>query len=171
MDGRLQTTDRFDALTAEAHTRGRYYYTIAYRIVRDADAAEDAVQQAFVKAIEHRDALRNEAALRAWLARTTVNQSLQCLRRRKTERRVLSNVGTLETDQTSADPGNQLAIQETIGEALADLPEPTRTIVVLRLMHGLSGKETAQRLACSASEISRRLHAGIDRLRVTLGKE
>ncbi len=57
---------------------------------------------------------------------------------------------------------------DCFANALAELPELTQTVVVLRLVEQLSGKEVKAILGCSGSEVSRRLHAGMDHLRERL---
>jgi len=54
--------------------------------------------------------------------------------------------------------------------ALATLPEALREVLVLRMMQGISGNEVAELLGISAAEVSRRLHAGMQRLREFLGE-
>ena len=49
--------------------------------------------------------------------------------------------------------------------SIAELPEQTQLVIVLRLVEGMSGNEVKSLLGCSASEVSRRLHNGMDHLR------
>ena len=55
-------------------------------------------------------------------------------------------------------------------DSLAELPEPTQVVVVLRLLEGMAGNEVKAVLGCSASEVSRRLHHGMEHLRQRLSK-
>jgi len=139
---------------------------LAYGILRDAHAAEDVCQQAFLRACECGPATGQSAALHAWLAKVVVNESLQLLRRKKCERSVLQNASWSRqaTAQSGANPG----VREQVMVALAELPETTRLVVVLRIMEGISGNEVKELLGCSASEVSRRLYLGVEELRTRL---
>lgn len=151
-------------LVEQAERHGRYFFRVAYGIVRDTAAAEDACQQALLKACQQEQAIRDADRLRPWLTRVVVNESLQQLRRRRRERQAYEQRG--QEQMHSIGPGDEgLAVRETVRLALEELPEPTRTIVVLRLMNGFTGNEVKTMLGCSASEVSRRLHAGMEELR------
>jgi RNA polymerase sigma-70 factor (ECF subfamily) len=154
-------------LTDQACVSGRLLFTLAYKILRDVDAAEDACQQAFLKAWQHQGTLQSRESLRAWLAQTVVNESLGVYRRRQTEKRILRQQAQTATAvvQEVVDPGEQ---REEVLSHVSQLPEPIRTVVVLRLLEGLSGNEVKELLGCSAAEVSRRLHEGLDLLREKL---
>jgi len=154
------------SLAAQVKTSGHLCFRVAFGILRDSVAAEDACQQAYLKAWEMRGQLRDGAALRAWLLRVVVNESLQTLRRSKTERRVMENQVETRADEPSA--ARKLALRESILLAMKELPEATQAVVVMRLMDGRSGNEVKELLDCSASEVSRRLHDGIEALRELL---
>jgi RNA polymerase sigma factor (sigma-70 family) len=155
-------------LAGQVEANGRLCFRVAFGVLGQAAAAEDACQQAFLKAWESREKIQDAAALRAWLLRVVVNEALQALRRSKTERRVLND----QIERRAGEPAvaNQNDMRESILLALAGLPEPTRTIVVMRLMDGRSGNEVKEFLGCSASEVSRRLHDGIAMLRGSLAE-
>ena len=74
-------------LAYQVHASGRSLFKVAFDILHDAAAAEDACQQAFLKAWEHQDSLRSAGALRAWLTQTVIHESLAVYRRRRTEGR------------------------------------------------------------------------------------
>ena len=95
-----------------------------------------------------------------------INESLQMLRRRKVERRVLAQ--THRPTATVEPPDEAIESAACVRTALVDLPERTREVVVLRVMLGYSGQETATLLELSASDVSRRLYGGLDSLRAVL---
>ena len=149
-------------LTQQVRERGRWYLHLAYRVVGDVEAAEDACQRAFCRAWERRDEIRDPNALRNWLARTVVNEALQLLRRRQIERRALAEQ---PNGEPATGPAEGVAQRDGVWRAVAMLEEPTRSIVVLRVVHGFSGNEVKRMFGCSAAEVSRRLHAGMAALR------
>lgn len=147
----------------EVKRRGRLFYRLAFGILRDAQAAEDVCQQAFLKAWQRRGQLRSSDALPAWLTRVVTNESLQAVRRRQRVQPVDATDWLAETGSVGADERDER--RQHIQAALAELPEQTRAIVVLRLIEGLSGKEVTALLGLSAPEVSRRLHQGMEQLR------
>ena len=116
-----------------------------------------------MKAWQHRGLLRHRAALGGWLVRVVTNESLQVLRRRKVAAKATALQGLRLTRPMG--PDKQVELKDTVMMALGKLPERTRLVVVLRLMQGRSGNEVKQMLDCSASEVSRHLHDGMERLR------
>jgi RNA polymerase sigma-70 factor, ECF subfamily len=153
------------ALGEQIRQRGRLYFLLAYRIVHDEQVAEDVCQHALCQAWQHREKIGSQAALGAWLSRTVINRAVEVLRRRGTERRFLSQ---LPATTHAAGPGEQAARHEAVWAALATLEEPTRTVVTLRLVEGFTGQEVKDLMGISASEVSRRLHRGMDHLRARL---
>jgi RNA polymerase sigma-70 factor (ECF subfamily) len=141
----------------------RLFFHLAYGVLRDADRSEDACQQALLQAWRHRDEIRETGALRGWLSRTIINESLAMLRRQQTEERLLQQQPS--SPNGSEDPAETVATRDLVVAGLAELAEPTRTVVVLRTMQGMSGGEVSRFLHVSHSEVSRRLHLGLEQLR------
>ena len=158
---------------AQVAEHGRVLYVIAWRILRDTAAAEDACQQTFLKAWQWRERLERDGGedgqIGPWLRKVVVNESLALLRRRRTEAAGRGTVAALA--KSTPDPAEQFAEHEFVAAALAALPEPTRTIVRLRVVDGISGNDVARAMGCSASEVSRRLHAGMEQLRRVLVRQ
>ena len=152
------------ALCEHVHGQGRLLFRLAYSLLRDAAAAEDACQQPFLKAWEERERIRSHRALRPWLVRTVTNASLQIVRRRRIEQRAVRAEAQGREDVMIA-PVHEGDIREALLDALAKLPELTRMVVVLRVMRGMSGNEAKDLIGCSAAEVSRHLHRGLEQLR------
>lgn len=156
-------SDWDDLLAEQLRSHKRLFYRIAFGIVHDHGHAEDLCQQAIVKACEFRAQLQDGPALRAWLARTISNLSLAHRRRRSTEKRVLTNHVQDLTEMGDTVAG--LARIEGVEGALKKLPEEVRTVVILRLMQGVSGNEAKEFLDTSAADVSRKLKLGMGLLR------
>jgi RNA polymerase sigma-70 factor (ECF subfamily) len=158
------TTENWETILVEQVRRsGRLLFRLAFGILRDAGAAEDLCQQAFMRAWQGRGRMRDPVALQAWLTRVVVNESLQLYRRRQSERRAHAHLGRRGGPVT--DGGEALEWRELLHAGLAELSERTRLVVVLRLMEGASGREVKELLGISESEVSRRLHQGMEHLR------
>lgn len=157
-------------LTDRLREDGRLYYRLAFGVLRNGGGAEEACQQAMLKAWDRRGGIEPEK-LRAWLARVVVNEALEVARRRKVERRSLAGQASIGGARPGpAAPGDELATREAVVRAMDRLPETARTVVALRVMQGMSGNEAKDLLGCSAAEVSRQLHAGMEQLRGLLAE-
>lgn len=156
--------ERWEAVLSDQVRRSsRLLFKLAYGILRDAAAAEDICQQAFMRAWQQQDRIRDSVALQAWLSRVVVNDSLQLIRRRQTERRAqerLSQAATYDSGRATS-----LEWRELLHAGMTELSDRTRMVVLLRLVEGASGAEVKSRLGISESEVSRRLHQGLEHLR------
>jgi RNA polymerase sigma-70 factor (ECF subfamily) len=153
-------------LCEQIRQHGQFLFRLAIGVLHDGGLAEDVCQQAFLKAWDQRDRLRDSGALRGWLAKVVLNESFQILRRRKTENKVLSNC--CHSDFIAGKQEEDFENRELILGALEKLPETTRMVITLRIMQQFSGNEVKELLGCSAAEVSRRLHEGMERLRELL---
>lgn len=157
----------WEALVAEqVRLRGPLLFRLAYDVLKDAVKAEDVCQEVILKALQMRSSIRNPAALKGWLARVVINESLQVCRREKCERRVHQVVGARVTSSQTPQPHSDE--RESLHAAIRELPQPTQAVVVLRLIEGMSGNQVKDLLGMDASEVSRKLHEGMDYLRERL---
>lgn len=143
-------------------------FRLAFGILRDAHAAEDACQQALVKACEQSQNAGEPTHLRAWLAKVVVNESLQVLRRRGIEQRARRQWADYERGLGGS--GQEPGLRPAILEALGKLPGPNGLIVLLRIMDGRRGNDVAELLGLSAADVSRRLYASMEILRGLLAE-
>jgi RNA polymerase sigma-70 factor (ECF subfamily) len=135
-------------------------------MLRNPQDAEDVCQAAFTKAWQQRDEEDRPANLGGWLRQVVVNECLQILRRKRIEKKGLTIRAAI--DPQAFEATDAMDVHEEAMDALEVLEEPTRTVVVLRLMEGRSGNETATIMGYSPAEISRRLHDGLERMRTRL---
>lgn len=144
--------DSFDALTQRYKLK---LFDVACRVLRDSHAAEDVVQQVFVRLLERRDESTEIESLRPWLYRTAVNLSLDMMRstgRRRSREEASSFSSTPETPREAA--VNDEARKE-LDLALEKLKTSSRIPIVLRYLHGLSHAETGQILRLSPEAVVR----------------
>lgn len=148
------------------------WYASAYRtaclVLRDPVAAEDAVQEAFLRVWRFRDSIPSGDGRKAWLYRVVVNA---CMSRGRVEGRVRSRTTGFDvgTDFASASPqpdelAEQSQLAALVGEALADLPEILRVPLILRFYAGLSEREIATAIQKRPGTVKSRLHSGRRRL-------
>lgn len=150
-------------LDSHVRERGRFYHRLAYGVLRSQETAADVCQQAFLRAWQQRDRIRDLDAIGEWLVRVVLNESFCVLRRSRAERKALANRGQSGGDEPG--PAVLAERRDMLLAALAQLPGPIREVVVLRTVEGMSGNEVSSLLRTSPSDVSRRLHEGLDRLR------
>jgi RNA polymerase sigma-70 factor, ECF subfamily len=146
----------------------RRVYSAAFAILRDAADAEDAAQEAILKAFRYIKQFREEARFSTWLIQIAVNEAR--MRRRKNHADVMEPIAD-RPDETGnyvprdfADwreiPSETLErkeIREKLTEALASVGEIYREVFVLRDMQHLSIEETAEALKISTASVKTRL--------------
>jgi RNA polymerase sigma factor (sigma-70 family) len=155
--------DAFAVLARDAFAR----LDIAARLIlRDAELARDAVQEAMVRAWRDLPGLRDPDRFDAWLHRLTVNACLDALRHRR--RRVREVELTPVTDVPIPDRSGYLADRDQLDRALGRLEPDLRAIVVLHYYLDLSLPETAEALGVPVGTIKSRLHRALIALRVTV---
>ena len=135
-------------------------------LLRDPDRTEDVVAQTFLLAWKDLPKLRRSDRFDAWLGRIAHNQAMTELRRRRT----VPLDETLDPEDTSAlaSPGSLLELKhdiDEIREALLELPEEQREVLVLRHLEELSTKEIATVLRVSVGAVKTRHLRALQRLR------
>jgi RNA polymerase sigma factor (sigma-70 family) len=124
----------------------------------DPDAAEDAAQEAFVRA--HRTGLERLDRPGAWLLVVGTRELLRGRRRRKVEEQRWTERGQADAPGTDA-----VADRADLLAALRQLPDRQRTVVVARYYYGLSYDEIARLFSIKSGTVGATLHQAIERLR------
>jgi len=121
--------------------------SFAYGMLRDRGAAEDAVQQAFLELARAAPTIRgNGRSLRAWLYRSVRYSCLDELRRRQRHPEIPS--------EHLPDPGVGDDLPDpTLAQALLELPDRQRAVIVLRYVTGCEVSEIASILNTSRAAI------------------
>jgi RNA polymerase sigma factor (sigma-70 family) len=153
-----------------ARDRGRFLYTVAYRLTGNHDDAQDLVQEVLLR-VRRGLATYQPGSLEGWLSRITTNAFLDEVRRRK--RRPLEVVPDLpeRTLGVDVDPDATLAktrLSDDVQAALAALPDEFRAAVVLCDVVGLDYAEIARSLDIPAGTVRSRIHRGRALLRKAL---
>jgi RNA polymerase sigma-70 factor (ECF subfamily) len=146
---------------------------VARRIARTEQDAEDAVQEAFLSAFKSISAFDGRSALSTWLHRITVNAVL-ARSRRQGGRADVSLDTLLPTFEASGlhhekpkawaavtDQGEaRIQQQEALRQAMDQLPDEFRAVLVLRDVEGLDSRAVAESLQISDALVRQRLHRG-----------
>jgi RNA polymerase sigma-70 factor, ECF subfamily len=160
--------DAFEELTRRYE---RQVYSLAFRIVRQEQDAEDVTQEAFLSAMEHLAGFREEARFSTWLMRIATHAALKILRKRRGLDTVSLEAST-EPDPEGAIPHPEFIAdwrqspeelvhrnetRRLLDEALDRLDEKHRFVFLLRDVEGLSVRETAGALGLSEVNVKVRL--------------
>lgn len=176
---RAREPEAFERLVRE---QGGRLLRVAQRFVRDADDAQDVVQEAFISAYNAIDRFDGSADIGTWLHRIAVNAALMRLRKPSEKRETSLD----ELLPSFADDGHRyepvsdwegidvlLERDETrqlVRDAIDELPEAARNVLLLCDIEELSGPEAAEILGISANAVRIRLHRARQALRELLDR-
>jgi RNA polymerase sigma-70 factor (ECF subfamily) len=137
-----------------------WLYGLCYRLLGDGGAAEDLVQESFLRAFRDLGQLRSPERFRGWLTRIAVNACRMELRRLLARREQLLHVE--QFDAPGPESGDSAFAVE---EALAQLDRGSRRMIQLFYGDELSQAEIADLLALSTAAVKSRLHRAREKLR------
>ena len=165
----------FEELYERHH--GRLYQTM-FRILRQREDAEDAVQRSFQRAFMNLKRFREESRFSTWLTRIAINEALMFLRQNRTTRRLseLNREGTedpiiLNLPDGSPSPEEAATEKErkiALALGISSLRKSLRSAIVLRELEELSTEETAKRLGLSVAAVKARVFHARRHLRKSL---
>lgn len=130
---------------------------VVYRMCGDANLAEDAAQEAFIRAWQHLSSYRPRSPFRNWVYRIATNAALDVLRR---ERETV-DVDKLPLSDSRGGPEATVEDRERsayVRQAVLDLPEASRAVLILREYEGLSYREIADVLSIPIGTVMSRLN-------------
>jgi RNA polymerase sigma-70 factor, ECF subfamily len=161
----------------------RKVYAVALGIVKDRDLAWDVSQEAFVRVHQNLATFKGDSSFSTWILRITTHLAIDATRReRASAKDELDDVresdlegggeGILAT-RLGTNPQETALRRELLGkiqEALAQLPEKHRTILVLRELEGLSYEELSERLGIQKGTVMSRLFHARKKMQVLLAR-
>ena len=149
----------FEAVVRRSSDR---LYAIAYRILRDRDRADDALQVALVRMWDDLPSLRDPDRFDAWSYRLVVHASYREAQR---ERRCSSRVQQIAVDPGAEDETASIADRDLLEQGFRRLTPEHRAIIVLHYYVGLPVAEIADSLGIPAGTAGSRLHYAVRSLR------
>ncbi len=158
-------------------------YHIAYHMLSNEQDAEDAAQEAMIKAYRYLGSFKEESGFYTWIYRITHNICLDMLRRRK--RSLTHETDLVKKDQDGQEaelqivdakpqPEEQLLrlqVQNEMQNAIAELKENYRVVLVMRDIEGMSYDDIATVLEISAGTVKSRLNRARENLRKIVVKK
>jgi RNA polymerase sigma-70 factor (ECF subfamily) len=160
--------------------RVRVYHT-TFRILRQREDTEDAVQRCFQRAFTNLGRFRGDSTFSTWVTRIAINEALMLLRQRRANT-PLSGTGyddgespfVVNLTDGAPTPEQTVAANElsaALIQAISDLRKNLRTVVLLREFQGLTNEEIAQRLGLTVAAVKARVFHARRRLRRRLERK
>lgn len=161
---RAQSGDRaaFDLLARATVDR---LYSVARLVLRDADLAEDAVQEALVRCWRDLPSLRDPSRFDAWVRRLLMHAVADQFRLAGRHRAVIT---LLRVEPSTADASRSVAVRDQLDRGFRHLTIDHRAVIVLRLYLGLSIEETATTLGIPVGTAKSRLHYATEVMRIAI---
>lgn len=177
---RLQAGDP-DAYEALVRVHGGRLLSVARRFLSNNEDAQDAVQEAFIKAFRAIGTFEERAQLHTWLHRIVVNTALMKIRsrRRRPEESIDDLLPTFQADGHQTTDSQEwsdalLERKETaakVRQAISQLPDQYRVVLMLRDIEERDTLETATALGTTTTVVKVRLHRARQALRTLLDRE
>lgn len=177
--GRLDAARERYAELVERHQRRAA--RIAYHYVRDSADADEAVQDAFVKAYTHLGTFREELPFEVWFTRILINGCLDRIKAKRRRERWIARP-TIDANGEERDPAENLPSRSPspeaqllhnerrrrLKEAMVQLPERQRLVFVLSHFEGRTSREVSAVTGLNESTVRVHLFRAIRRLRALL---
>lgn len=159
----------------------RKFWRLARGIVDDDAEAEEALQNAYVRALTSIDGFRGQSSLATWMGRIVVNEAL----RRRASRRDPLDLDEIAESLPLDHPGSatmpspvgpevaaaRQQVRRIVERAVDALPAAFRVVFMMRVVEQMSIEETAAALSIPVGTAKTRLHRANQQLRATLGAE
>ena len=149
----------------------RYVFGVALLTLNDRAEAQDAAQEALVKAVRGLQSFNGKASLRTWIYRITVNACRDALRRRARRREVSLENAPLPARDSALQAALDRERRQTIWQAVQALDPPLREVVVLRYYLELPCAEISKVTGAPTNTIYWRLHQARRELELSLADD
>ncbi|MBA3887147.1 MAG: sigma-70 family RNA polymerase sigma factor [Acidobacteria bacterium] len=180
-DGRhAEARERYAELVSRHQRRAS---RIAFHYMRDAAEADEAVQDAFVKAFSHLSSFREELPFEVWFTRILINGCLDRIKARGRRERWITSMpdgpgGERDFAERTAGKGpspEDLVLarekRQALARALSKLPERQRSVFMLSHYEGCTSREVGALTGLNESTVRVHLFRAIRKLRVLLGQQ
>lgn len=165
-----QDQEAFAHLVARHHAKA---FSLAWQITRNRELAEDAVQEACIRAWRYASSFRSTGSVRNWLLRITARESLRLLKRNPQSDPSLEEIHNVPAPDSDAEsPLDKAAFAEArhaLQEGLHALPHIHRLVMVMYYGAGMNQKEIGQELGITQQAVSFRMQDGLQKLKAHLG--
>jgi len=146
-------------------------YSVARRLLRRHEDADEAAQVAFVRAWAARARFRGDAQLKTWLTRIVLNVSKSMLSARRVDSVLPDESDWADSERTDPDVRiDRVRLTHELRRAVGGLPPRQREVVMLKVYEGMTYREVAEILELSEGAVKAHLHQAVSNLKRDLGK-
>ena len=148
-----------------------YYKSLcqfSYSFIKDQDTAENLVQEVFAKLWEKRDSITNVDNLLSYLMGMVRNQSIDFLRKEKTNLKTYNKLRLEKSENTTEEQILKNEFEEKLLKSIMNLPERCRTAIEMSRFDGFSNKEIAQKMEISVKGVEALIGRSLKLLRSEL---
>lgn len=141
-------------------------YSLAYSIVKNDSDAGEIISESIYRAYKNLDTLRNKKAFKSWILQIVHNTAVEMIRKN-------SKIIPMEEIEDTADEGseNEMTTKLVLREAVENLKQPYRTVVVLFYYENLSVSKIAQITSTSVVAVKQQLSRARKMLREILKED
>lgn len=140
----------------------------SYSLIKDQDTAENLVQEVFVKLWEKRENMTNIENLLSYLMGMVRNQSVDFLRKEKTNSKIYNQLRPESSGNTTEEQISKNEFEEKLLKSILNLPERCRTAIEMSRFEGFSNKEIAQKMEISVKGVEALIGRSLKLLRSEL---
>jgi RNA polymerase sigma-70 factor (ECF subfamily) len=179
-DRLVELTREKNVLAFEALMRrhNRRLFRVTRSVLRDGDAAQDAVQETYLRAFTKLGTYQPTGKFGAWITRVALNEALMMRRRLRgdtvslddDDRSLVAEEGMASEAPTAEQFVEAAHARALLEHAIDALPENFRTVFMLRAVEGLDVRETAESLDINAATVRTRLFRAQRLLRAQLSR-
>jgi RNA polymerase sigma factor (sigma-70 family) len=141
----------------------RNMYNVGYRIVNNAEEAQDVLQEAFISAFRNLEFYRGDATFGAWLKRIVVHKAINHLKKRRMERFPDDESWDIRQEEVEEEVFPHPV--ESVRNAIEQLPDGYRAVLSLYLIEGYDHGEIAEILGITESTSKSQFNRSKKRLR------
>ena len=167
----MKSTPDMETFEEIYHLHHKRVYSICFRMVRNAQEAEDLTQEVFIQLFRKLHTFRGESSFTTWLHRMTVNQVLMHFRRRvvKTEKTTEDGSIPVRIVTGTENPGRMALLDRiALNQAIGQLPVGYRLVFILHDVEGFEHEQIGKMLGCAVGTSKSQLHKARQRLRQLL---
>ncbi len=162
----------FDELVKRHYAK---IYKLAYRMLGNADDADDATQETFIEALKSLPSFEYRSKFSTWLYKVALWTCQQQIRKAESRRRTLTAFAEdikYARAESRVDTPDSITVKneraQLIQAAIDKLPEKQRQVIVLFYMHDLKYSEIAEILGCPEGTVASRLNTALKNLKPKL---
>ncbi|WP_299676772.1 sigma-70 family RNA polymerase sigma factor [uncultured Dokdonia sp.] len=147
-------------------------YHVAFRFLKNAFEAEEAMHEGFINAFAKLHQFTGEVTFGAWLKRIVINKSLDMIKAKKATIIPLNEevIGKVDEDTEDWNVGDEVTVDH-VKKTIAELPEKYRYPLMLFLIEGYDHQEISEILNITSVASRTMVHRGKKKLQAQLKKE